>query len=397
MPCQPSKARRLLKDGKAKVVRRTPFTVQLTIATGETVQPITLGVDSGYVHIGLSAVSEKEELLAADVELRSDMVKLHSERRAYRKNRRFRKTRYRAPRFLNRRKPDGWLSPSIQHKLDSHIKLIDSAKNILPVTDIVVEVAAFDIQKIKNPDIEGIQYQQGEQAGFWNTREYVLYRDGHQCQHCKGKSKDSVLNVHHIVSRQIGGDRPENLITSCETCHRKHHAGELKMKVKPSNGLKAETFMSTVRWMLINHLKDRGEAVRHTYGYITKRQSINQNLPKSHISDAFVIASGNGQQRAADYLLIKQVRKCNRKLFKGDRSHIKNSAPRFVLGFQRYDKVRWQGQECFIFGRRSRGYFHLRKLDGTKVHGDAQVKQCTLLESSRPFLVERRCAVFSPA
>lgn len=149
MPCQPSKARRLLKDGKAKVVRRTPFTVQLTIATGETVQPITLGVDSGYVHIGLSAVSEKEELLAADVELRSDMVKLHSERRAYRKNRRFRKTRYRASRFLNRRKPDGWLAPSIQHKLDSHIKLIDSAKNILPVTDIVVEVRPLTFRRSK--------------------------------------------------------------------------------------------------------------------------------------------------------------------------------------------------------------------------------------------------------
>lgn len=397
MPCQPSKARRLLKDGKAKVVQRTPFIIQLTIATGETVQPITLGVDSGYLHIGLSAVTKKEELVVSDVELRGDIVKLNSERRAYRRARRFRKTRYRASRFSNRRKPDGWLAPSIQHKLDSHIKAIDRIKGILPVTDIEVEVAAFDIQKIKNPDIEGIQYQQGDQAGFWNVREYVLCRDGHQCRHCKGKSKDSVLNVHHIVSRQIGGDRPDNLITLCETCHKKHHAGELKLKVKASNGFKAETFMSMVRWQLINQLRERGESVRHTCGYITKSRRIALGLSKSHISDAFVIAGGNGQKRAADYLSIKQVRKCNRKLFRGTRSHIKNTAPRYVLGFQRYDKVLWQDQECFVFGRRTTGYFDLRKLDGTKVHSSAPAKKCQLLESARTFLVERGSAVSSPA
>jgi len=125
------------------------------------VQPITLGVDSGYLHIGLSAVAEREELVAGDVELRRDIVKLNSERRAYRKARRFRKTRYRASRFSNRHNPDGWLAPSIQHKLDSHIKAINRVKRILPVTDIVVEVAAFDIQKIKNPNIEGAQLSAG--------------------------------------------------------------------------------------------------------------------------------------------------------------------------------------------------------------------------------------------
>lgn len=292
MPCKPSKARKLLRAGKAKVVKRTPFTIQLTVATGETVQPITLGVDSGYCHVGLSGVSQRAELIACDIRLRSDIVKLNSERRAYRRARRFRKTRYRAPRFLNRRQPDGWLAPSMQHKLDSHIKAIDWVKQILPVTAIVVEVAAFDIQKIKDPDIAGKQYQQGDQAGFWNVREYVLYRDGHQCQHCKGQSKDPVLNVHHIVSRQIGGDRPDNLITLCETCHKKHHAGELELKARPSKGFKAETFMSMVRWRLINQLADRGESVGYTYGHITKRQRIAQALPKSHIADAFVVAGG---------------------------------------------------------------------------------------------------------
>ncbi|MDD3581784.1 MAG: RNA-guided endonuclease IscB [Desulfobacca sp.] len=397
MPCSPRTARLLLKENRAKVVKRTPFTIRWTVPTRSYTQPITLGVDSGYIHVGLSAVSERKELCTADVALRTDIVKLNSERRTYRRSRRNRKTWYRQPRFLNRKKPDGWLAPSIQHKLDSHIKAIDRIKGILPVTDIVVEVAAFDIQKIKNPDIEGVQYQQGDQAGFWNVREYVLYRDGHRCRHCKGKSKDPVLNVHHIVSRQIGGDRPDNLITLCETCHKKHHAGELKLKVKASNGFKAETFMSMVRWQLINQLRERGESVRHTYGHITKSRRIALGLPKSHISDAFVIAGGNGQTRAAEYLSVKQVRKCNRKLFRGTRSHIKNTASRYVLGFQRFDRVLWKGQECFVFGRRTTGYFDLRKLDGTKVHSSASAQKCQLLESARTFLVERRGAVSSPA
>ena len=397
MSCSPRIARLLLKENKAEVVKRTPFTIRWTVPTRSYTQSIILGVDAGYIHVGLSAVSEKKELCTADVALRTDIVKLNSERRTYRRSRRNRKTWYRQPRFLNRKKPDGWLAPSIQHKLDSHIKAIDRIRKILPVTDIVIEAAAFDIQKIKNPDIEGVQYQQGDQAGFWNVREYVLYRDRHQCQHCKGKSKDSVLNVHHIVSRQIGGDSPDNLITLCKTCHKKLHAGELKLKVKASSGFEAETFMSMIRWRLIDRLRERGESVKHTYGYITKSQRIALGLPKSHISDAFVIAGGNGQKRSADYLLVKQVRKCNRKLFKGVRSHIKNTAPRYVLGFQRFSKVLWQRQECFVFGRRTSGYFDLRELNGAKVYSSVPAQKCQLLESARTFLVERRGAVSSPA
>ena len=150
MPCHAAKARILLKQGKAKVAQRTPFTIQLLYGSSGYRQPVTLGVDSGYSHIGLSAVTEKKEVYSAEVELRTDIVKLLSERRKYRRARRYRKTRYRKPRFLNRRRPEGWLAPSIQHKLDSHIKAIEQVKKILPITAINIEVAAFDIQKIKN-------------------------------------------------------------------------------------------------------------------------------------------------------------------------------------------------------------------------------------------------------
>ena len=133
MPTTPGKARKLLKEGKAKVVKRTPFTIQLKYATGETKQPITLGVDSGFENIGLSAITDKMEVYSAEAKLRTDMVKLNSERRQYRRARRNRKTWYRASRFDNRKKPEGWLAPSIRHKLDSHIKLINKIKQFLPI------------------------------------------------------------------------------------------------------------------------------------------------------------------------------------------------------------------------------------------------------------------------
>jgi len=393
MPCSPGKAKVLLKESKAKVVKRTPFTIQLTIATGEVRQSITLGVDSGYSRIGLSAVTNKQEVYSAEVSLRTDMVKLNSERRQYRRFRRYRKTWYRKPRFLNRRKPEGWLAPSIQNKFDTQIKLIGKVGEILPISQINIEVAAFDIQKIKNPDISGIEYQQGEQKGFWNVREYALHRDNHTCQHCKGESRDPVLEVHHIVSRQIGGMRPDNLITLCFTCHERVSKAGLKLNIQSSKEFKAETFMSTVRWMLVNKLRELGNVVFHTYGYITKQKRRELELPKSHTNDAFLIAGGTIQNRVAVEYLIQQVRKCNRKLFKGERSHIKNTAERIINGFQRFDKVLWKGIECFIIGRRKTGYFDLRKLDGTKIHASAKAKELSLLERAKTLLMESRAAL----
>lgn len=386
MPCSSRKARMLLSAGKATVAKRTPFVIRLLHGSSGYVQPVTMGVDSGFTHVGISVVTGTKEIYAADVELRRDLVDLNSERRMYRRNRRNRKTWYRQPRFDNRRKPEGWLAPSIQHKLDSHKKLIKGVKAILPIDLVIIEVAAFDIQKIKNPDIEGTGYQNGDQAGFWNVREYVLYRDGHKCQDPKCNGKDKVLNVHHIESRKTGGNRPDNLITLCESCHDKHHKGMVPLTLAQSKGFKAETFMSMVRWRLVNET-----GADHTYGYITKTNRIALGLAKSHVNDAYVIAGGTVQERISPFR-VKQVRKCNRKLFKGDRSHIRNTAPRLVRGFQRYDKVRFQGQECFVFGRRSTGYFDLRLLDGTKIHASANAKHIKRLERGNTFLIERRMA-----
>ena len=387
MPCRPAKARLLLKEGKATVVKRTPFTIRLQYGSSGYVQPVTLGVDSGFTYVGLSAITATEDVYTAEVKLRTDLVKLNSERRMYRRSRRSRKTWYRPARFDNRRKPAGWLAPSIQHKLDSHRKLIEQVKAFLPISKVVIEVAAFDIQKIKNPDIEGTGYQNGEQTNFWNVREYVLHRDEHRCQAPGCKHRDKALNVHHLTSRQTGGDRPTNLITLCETCHDRHHRDGLDLKLKQTNGFRAETFMTSVRWRLVNET-----GATHSYGYQTKSKRIALGLAKSHANDAFVIAGGTTQQRTIP-LTIQQVRRCNRKLYKGDRSHLPNTAPRFIHGFQRYYKVRYQGTECFIFGRRSTGYFDLRHLNGTKVHASAKHHQLHRLESAGTLLYERSARI----
>ncbi len=341
MPCSPRKARMLLKEDKAKVVKRTPFTIQLKIDTPETTQPISLGVDAGYSNIGFSAITNTQELISGEVQLRKNVSKNISKRRIYRRARRSRKLWHRKPRFNNRAstKKKGWLAPSIQHKLDTHIKMIDKVKEILPITQINIEVASFDIQKIKNPDISGVEYQNGPQKNYSNTREYVLYRDNHTCQNCKGKSKDPVLRVHHIISRQIGGNSPNNLITLCFTCHEKVTEGKLKLNVKSLKGFKAETFMTTVRWKLVNQLKEQGDKVSHTYGYITKYNRAKLGLEKSHINDAFAIAGGTNQKRYKPFI-VKQTRRNNRSI-QTNRKGFNRSIRKQRYEFQPNDVVRF--------------------------------------------------------
>jgi len=313
MPCSPRKARLLLEGGKVKVVSRKPFTIQWVVPTRSYTQPISLGLDPGYGTVGFSAVTAKKELVSGEVRLRTDVSKKLTKRRMYRRNRRNRLW-YRPARFLNRRKPKGWLPPSVQHKLDSHLRLVTWLKKLLPLTKVVVEVANFDIQKIKNPNIKGKEYQEGEQKGFWNIREYVLWRDNYTCQKCHGRSGDKVLQVHHIRGKRNGAtNRPEELITVCKTCHERHHRGIDLIQIKKIKDFKAETFMSIVRWKLVDKLKELFSDVSVTFGYLTKGKRIELHLPKTHSNDAFVIAGGNNQVRVKPFYL-KQMRRNNRRL-----------------------------------------------------------------------------------
>lgn len=399
MPCSPCKARKLLKQGKAKVKRTEPFTIQLLYGSSGYKQNITLGIDAGSKHIGVSATTKKKELYAADVEIRNDIVDKLSTRRQYRRSRRNRKTRYRKPKFQNRVKSKckGWLTPSIESKINSHFRFVKDVYKILPVSKIIVEVASFDIQKIQNLDISRIEYQQGNQLGFENVREYVLWRDGYTCQCCKGKSKDNILEVHHIESRKTGGNSPNNLITLCRTCHRGHHKGDVKLpsKIKRGMSFKDATFMGVMRWTFYNRLKELYHNVRMTYGYITKHNRIDNHLPKEHYIDAYCIAGNLNAERLDYYYYQKCVRKTNRqihraKILKGGKKKL-NQATKYIKGFQLFDKVRYNGKLYYIFGRRSSGYFDIRTLNGNKVNnGSVSYKKLSLVETSRNILTERR-------
>ncbi len=394
MPCKPATARKLLRNGYAKVAKRKVFTIQLNFECEDEVQDITLGIDPGYKNVGISAVTDKKELFSATAELRTDIVKLLSEKLMYRRGRR-NKLWYRKARFLNRgNKSKGWLAPSVEHRLESHVRIVNFIKSILPITQITVEAAAFDIAKIKNPEISGTEYQNGIQKDFWNVREYVLYRDNHTCQADTCKHKDKILNVHHIVSRQTGGDRPDNLITLCETCHKAYHKGKIELNIKKSKGFKAETIMSILRWKIVDNIRELGNNVNITYGYITKSARIALGLNKTHSNDAFCIAGSNKQDKLNRSYFIKFVRKCNRSLFKANLlkgGKRKVNTIKQAFGFKRFDKVLYNKIECFIYGLRSSGYFDIRHLTGEKISASAKYTNLKLIESFKT----RRIALLS--
>jgi hypothetical protein len=313
MPCPARTARVLLKNGKAKVIGRAPFTIQLLYGSSGYKQPITLGIDSGYAAIGFSAVTGSKELVGGELTLLRNMSERLTEKSSYRRTRR-NHLRYRKPGFLKDTKTEGWLAPSIQHKLQSHVQLVNKLKTILPISRVIVEVANFDAQKIKNPDIQGTEHQEGEQAGFSHLRDYILHRDRHQCQNpaCRGKSP--VLQVHHLGYWQLDrSNRPDNLITLCTHCHTpdQHQKNGFLYGWQPKlRGFREATFMTMVRWQLVKQLD-----CEHTYGVTTKFKRKGLELEKSLHNDAFVIANGTDQQRSDSTHLV-QKRKNDRSLEK---------------------------------------------------------------------------------
>ena len=415
MPCSPAKARHLLDDGKAKVVKRTPFTIKLLYGSTEYTQPVILGVDAGSKTIGLSASTAKEELFAAEVLPRNDVVENLSTRREFRRARRNRTTRYRKPRFDNRvhSKKKGWLAPSVEVKIQEHITSIKRVCAILPISKVVVEAAEFDLQLLKavqdgRPVPEGEDYQKGEMYGSYNVRQYVLWRDNYTCICCgvKGTDKKPVkLHVHHFESRKHGGNAPDNYGTLCEDCHKKFHLGILtdeKLKTRKRRSTRDATFMGIMRKTLMQRLKaEFSIPVAETKGYITKatREEL-LKLPKTHTNDALAIAQGRHgfgikEQTCVvptnHIYTVRPVRHHNRQLHKatilkgGIRK--RNQAPKYVFDFRLYDKVLYQGKECFVWARRTSGSFLLRTIDGAKVKDGVGYRHLALLERSTNYFI----------
>jgi 5-methylcytosine-specific restriction endonuclease McrA len=283
MPCSPRKARLLLKEGKANVVKARPFfTIKLTYNTGGAKQDIDLNVDTGYEYIGFALVGIYCYLLG-QLKLDNKMTQRLADRAMYRHNRRHR-LRYRPARWQNRKKKD--LPPSVQRRIDRHIWLIERLQSICPVTNINLETAQFDIQKINNPAIQGEEYQQGN---LWrsNVRAYLFVRENSICQYCGKKIKQGErVEIHHIVQRSNGGtDKPDNLALLHDKCHAElHEKGDVKLK--KNKQYKGETFMNVLRKRLLAYFPNAIEC----FGYETQSKRKQLKLEKTHCNDAFAIS-----------------------------------------------------------------------------------------------------------
>lgn len=392
------KVRRLLKSKKAKVVKRTPFTIQLLYRTNKYTQPLTLGIDAGSKHIGLSVSTENKEVYVGQVEPRQDVSDLLTERRQFRRTRRNR-LRYRSPRFNNRvsTKHKGWIAPSIECKIQTHINVVERLHQIMPITEIIVEVAEFDTQKILNPEIQSKEYQEGPLFNS-NLRQYVFARDNYTCQWCKGKSKSSILHIHHWnYWRGDHTNKPSSVITLCDVCNdsKNHKKGGFLYGWEPkiTNNLKDAAFMNISRWAFYNRLKEIYPNVKLTYGYITKTMRNEYEIEKSHIEDALCIAEHPNAERLPYYYLLKKNRVHNRKIhkankLKGDRLKL-NQAPHLVKGYRLNDIVLYNGQTYTITGRRSSGYFQLKNYKTGEKLPSVSYKKLKLLEKAKYYTTER--------
>ena len=381
MPCSSPIARLLLKLGRAKVKKREPFTIKLTYETTNYIQNLTLGVDTGSGTIGTAVSNDNSDIVyMSEVIVRNDIMDKMTQRRKYRKNRRGRKTRYRKARWLNRAnstKTDRF-SPTMQSKLHSHVKEIEYIKSILPITTMVFETGQFDTHLMKNPNLANPKlkhwgYQKGVNYGFENTKAMVLNRDNYTCQCCKGKHKDSKLEVHHIIFRSQGGsDEESNLITLCHTCHKDLHSGTInfKLKGKLKGNLKYATQMNSIRKQLFRIYPDAIE----TFGYVTKANRLVLGIDKEHYYDACTIATqGNIFTVKSNLYKKKCVSDGDFQKTKGIRSEQPIVTDK-ICGFRKFDKVRYFGNDYFIKDRMSTGYAILMDIDGNKADFSAMPK-----------------------
>lgn len=356
MPCSECKARNLLKTNKAVIYKRNPFTIKLTWECEENTQPCSLGIDVGSKIASMSVTTSVKELLSCNIVLRNDIMELISSRAANRRSRRYRKTRNRQIRVLNRihTKKKGWLPPSVKHKLTTHIQMVERIGKLLPISSIRIECAIFDV---KNELID---------ENYFNTvREYVINRDGYKCCGKSGcKNKD--FEVHHIETRKTGGNSPNNLITLCKECHNNYHTGVLKLKHKRQKSYKHESFMSMIRHQLVENIKTKYNDVEVVYGNQTSKIRTSLGLSKQHYNDAFCISGNLNAIRTSHYFIFRKVRRHNRMLHKhtispnGTRKL--NKCEYKIFNFRLFDKVIYNNLPYYITSRRTRGAFIIKDI-----------------------------------
>jgi 5-methylcytosine-specific restriction endonuclease McrA len=389
MPTNPCNARLLLKNNKAKVVLRCPFTIQLLYDTGEYTQPVFVGIDDGSKIVGLASVGNGKVYFAANLNLRTDIHEKMSSRQEARRSRR-NHLRYRKPRFLNRKRKS--LPPSILARKDEIIRVISSLP--LPIEEIIIEDVQVDIRKIVTPDIKGFGYQESNKIDE-NLRKAIVLRDNCSCQNkkCYQSQKIKGLEVHHIIHKEDGGpDTPENLITLCDKCHNDYHKNKISLEIPtPSSDFRSlKEAMHVMQGK--TYLRTELAKIAHvslTYGYITSENRKKNNLPKEHFIDAIVIAGSAFRNPKTDLqdiklgtLSTKEIPKQffsvsflprqQRKLFFSLPKKGKGRVPYEVNNFVATDRKRViVGKNPKLFGKTDvpQGFTVFRKGDLVKVKG----------------------------
>jgi 5-methylcytosine-specific restriction endonuclease McrA len=354
-PCRPGVARSLLNAGKAAVFRRFPFTIILKKAVEATPKPLTVKLDPGSKTTGVALLQGDQVIWGAELTHRGQVIKASLDsRRSLRRGRRSRHTRYRQARFLNRTRPDGRLAPSLQHRVETTLTWVNKLIKFAPVGNIVQELVRFDLQQLKNPEISGIEYQQGELLGY-EVREYLLNKWDRACAYC-GK-KDIPLQIEHIHPRAKGGsNRVANLCLACEPCNIKKGTQDIRdfLSGQPDllkrilgqakRPLKDAAAVNSTRWALFNRLKATGLPVSTGSGGLTKFNRTRLGLPKTHWLDAACVGETETLQvLTAQPLRIKSTGHGTRQMCRTDKFGFPSrSVPRFkfVKGFQTGDIVK---------------------------------------------------------
>ena len=322
------KVRHLLKDGKAKIIKHHPFTIQLLYDSKTNTQPIEICEDVGYNYIGISVKSQSHEYVSAQYDTLQDEKDCHDDCRRMRRSRR-NGLRYRQARFDNRKRDDGWLAPSLEHKKELNVNVIKMYCEVMPITHAIVEVGSFDTVLVKaiqegKATPEGADYQRGPRYNLATLREAVFYRDKYTCQVCGRKIADgAILHMHHMFYwKGRHGYQLDELVTACEKCHTpaNHQKGGKLFgfgEDKEFANLSGAAFMNAVRWQIVNALYATygKEFVTITYGAMTKEKRIALQLEKTHSNDAYAMGEFHPNCRCA-FEHYEKVKRNNRILEK---------------------------------------------------------------------------------
>lgn len=321
MPCHPARARELLKKGKAAVFRYHPFTIILKDRAGGDTQPTQVKIDPGSKITGVALIGNfkngKKVIWSAEIQHRGQSIKKALDtRRALRRSRRNRKTRYRKARFDNRKRSKDWLPPSLMSRVENILTWIKRMRHFAPITGISMELVRFDTQKLQNPEIKGIEYQRGTLYGY-EIKEYLLEKWGRKCVYC---GKENVpLEIEHIIPKSKGGsDRISNLTLACHECNQKKGNQSIEefldnnperlnqIKSESKEPLKDTTAVNATRWYLFNQLKKERLPIEVGTGGKTKYNRETQNYPKKHWIDAACVGeSGQNVQIEPDMQVLE--------------------------------------------------------------------------------------------